>query len=403
MKKILAVLLAALMLLSVCSFASAEDIELEFVFHKEEQAAINAIEAVCEAFNAANPGIKVNVASIPDSATVLQTRAITDDMPDLFGVTTSTTFDIMFEDGLIMDLSDQAFLNNVEASTLALSACNGKYYRLPYSLSVYGLYVRTDIFEEQGLELPTTWDELMDVCEKLVAAGITPFSLPDKTMVYQRMERMMSFLSEDDSEFKAIAAGEMDVKDSTVLNAFADASLKIASYMTPESLGAEYTESYQQLIAGEAAMTINGQWSLTTLKDYDPDIKVALIPLPNPIGENKVVISIDSGFCISANTKYPEECLKFLEFMAQTEIAQMYTDIEGSPNTINGVVMTVPELSVMSESLAAGKVCVSQNAIWPSGFRKALGAVATDDLIIEADKDTFFADAYDTIIEYYNN
>ena len=36
--------------------------------------------------------------------------------------------------------------------------------------------------------------------------------------------------------------------------------------------------------------------------------------------------------------KYPAECLKFLEFMAQTEVAQMYTDLEGSPNTISGVI-----------------------------------------------------------------
>ena len=31
------------------------------------------------------------------------------------------------------------------------------------------------------------------VAERAKAAGITPFALPDKTMVYQRMERMMSF------------------------------------------------------------------------------------------------------------------------------------------------------------------------------------------------------------------
>ena len=88
--------------------------------------------------------------------------------------------------------------------------------------------------------------------------------------------------------------------------------------MTPESLGAEYTESYQQLIAGQAAMTINGGWSLATLKDYDPDIKVALIPMPNPTGEeSKVVVSIDTNFCISSSTKHPEECLKFFEYLAR--------------------------------------------------------------------------------------
>lgn len=404
MKKVLSMVLAAMMLLSLCSFAAAEDVvELEFVYHKTESNAIDAMETVINNFNAANPGIKVNFVQVPDTATVLQSRAQLNEMPDMFGCTTGNMFELMFEDGIIMDLTGQEFLSSVEPSSLEMSTYNGKNWRLPYSLSCYGLYVRTDIFEEQGLALPTTWDELMDVCEKLTAAGITPFALPDKTMVYQRMERMMSFMSEDDTEFKQIAAGELEAKDSKLLQTYANASLQIVNYMTPESLGAEYTESYQQLIAGQAAMTINGGWSLATLKDYDPDIKVALIPMPNPTGdESKVVVSIDTNFCISSSTKHPEECLKFFEYLAQPEVAQVYANKEGSPCVINGVTVSTPELSVISEAMAEGKICLSQNAIWPSGFRKALGNVATE-LEIDQDVDAFYEGAAEVIDEYYNN
>ena len=404
MKKVLSMVLAAMLLLSLCSFASAEDVvELEFVYHKTESNAIDAMETVINNFNAANPGIKVNFVQVPDTATVLQSRAQLNEMPDMFGCTTGNMFELMFEDGIIMDLTGQEFLSSVEPSSLEMSTYNGKNWRLPYSLSCYGLYVRTDIFEEQGLALPTTWDELMDVCEKLTAAGITPFALPDKTMVYQRMERMMSFMSEDDTEFKQIAAGELEAKDSKLLQNYANAALQIVNYMTPESLGAEYTESYQQLIAGQAAMTINGGWSLATLKDYDPDIKVALIPMPNPTGEeSKVVVSIDTNFCISSSTKHPEECLKFFEYLAQPEVAQVYADKEGSPCVINGVTVSTPELSDISEAMAEGKICLSQNAIWPSGFRKALGNVATE-LEIDQDVDAFYEGAAEVIDEYYNN
>ena len=404
MKKVLSMVLAAMLLLSLCSFASAEDVvELEFVYHKTESNAIDAMETVINNFNAANPGIKVNFVQVPDTATVLQSRAQLNEMPDMFGCTTGNMFELMFEDGIIMDLTGQEFLSSVEPTSLEMSTYNGKNWRLPYSLSCYGLYVRTDIFEEQGLALPTTWDELMDVCEKLTAAGITPFALPDKTMVYQRMERMMSFMSEDDTEFKQIAAGELEAKDSKLLQNYANASLQIVNYMTPESLGAEYTESYQQLIAGQAAMTINGGWSLATLKDYDPDIKVALIPMPNPTGEeSKVVVSIDTNFCISSSTKHPEECLKFFEYLAQPEVAQVYANKEGSPCVINGVTVSTPELSVISEAMAEGKICLSQNAIWPSGFRKALGNVATE-LEIDQDVDAFYEGAAEVIDEYYNN
>ena len=149
----------------------------------------------------------------------------------------------MFADGMILDLTGQPFLSNVQESTLA--AYEGRNRRLPYSLSYYGLYVRTDIFDAQGLAYPTTRDELMDVCAKLKDAGITPFTLLDKTFVYQRMERMMSYMSEDDTEFKQIAADELAELDSVVLKAYAEASLQLAENMTVESLCAEYTASFQ--------------------------------------------------------------------------------------------------------------------------------------------------------------
>lgn len=403
-RKLMALLLTVAMTIGLCSFAQADEVvELEYVIHKSEQAAIDGMQAVIDQFNAENAGIHVTMTTTPDFATVIQTRAQTNDMPDVFSCTTSTMYEIMFEDGLIMDLTGQPFLENVEPETLALSAYQGKNWRMPYSLSCYGLYLRTDIFEQKGIAWPTTWDELMAACEQLKAAGVTPFVLPDKTMVYQRMERMMGIIDSTDDEFKAIAAGTLDVHDSKVLTTYANASVQIAQNMTPESLGAEYTESYQALLADEAAMTINGQWSLTTLKTYDPEVKLAMIPLPNPTGDNsRIPVSIDTSFAISASTEHPAECLTFLEYLSKTETAQKYTDIELSPNVIKGVEYHVPELEKVSEKMNNGEIFISLNAVWPSGLRKELGDAATN-LVIDGDVETFLAEAGDIITEYYND
>ncbi|MEG1892162.1 MAG: extracellular solute-binding protein [Clostridia bacterium] len=215
------------------------------------------------------------------------------------------------------------------------------------------------------------------------------------------MERMMGIIAPTDDEFKAIAAGTLQPKDSKVLTAYANASIQLAKNMTPESLGAEYTESYQALLAGEAAMTINGQWSLTTLKTYDPAVKVALIPLPNPTGEaTNVAVSIDTSFCISSSTKHPQECLAFLSFLSQTDVAQKYTDMEASPNVVKGVKYNVPELEKISEKMNNGEIFISLNAVWPSGLRKDLGDAATN-LVIDCDVDAFLDDAASIIAEYY--
>ncbi|NLD04018.1 MAG: extracellular solute-binding protein [Clostridiales bacterium] len=403
MRKFLSVMLFAMMMLGLAAPAMAGGVvELEYVIHKSESEAIEGMHKVIDAFNAENPGIHVTLTPPPDFATVIQTRAQTNEMPDLFSCVTNNMYEIMFRDGLIMDLTGQPFLANVADETLALSTYESRNWRMPYSLSYYGLYVRTDIFEQQGLAFPTTWDELMDVCAKLQAAGITPFALPDKTMVYQRMERVMGIISDNDEDFRKIASGELAAADSKVLTVYAASAVKIADNMTEESYGSEYTESYQQLLAGQAAMTINGQWSLLTLKNFDPNVQVALIPLPNPTGEvSRVPVSIDTSFCISSSTKHPEEALKFLEFLSRKETAQMYTDIEGSPNVIKGVQYNVPELEKVTEKMNAGEIFISLNSIWPSGLRKELGDAATN-LVIDKDVDTFLSEAEYIIDEYYN-
>jgi raffinose/stachyose/melibiose transport system substrate-binding protein len=58
---------------------------------------------------------------------------------------------------------------------------DGVTYGVPYS-GLTGVYVwyRKDTFEENGVTPPKTWSELLDVCEKLKANGVTPFALANK-------------------------------------------------------------------------------------------------------------------------------------------------------------------------------------------------------------------------------
>ena len=45
---------------------------------------------------------------------------------------------------------------------------------IPYSITAAGVIYNKDLFEQQGLEVPTTWSELIEVCEAFQSAGITP-------------------------------------------------------------------------------------------------------------------------------------------------------------------------------------------------------------------------------------
>ena len=55
---------------------------------------------------------------------------------------------------------------------------DGVTYMTPSALGdAYGVYYNKDIFDKYGLTEPETWDELIEICDTLVANGVTPFAL----------------------------------------------------------------------------------------------------------------------------------------------------------------------------------------------------------------------------------
>lgn len=51
---------------------------------------------------------------------------------------------------------------------------NGVSYFIPESMYTHGFFYDAAMFRELGLEVPNTWDDLMDVCETLKENGIAP-------------------------------------------------------------------------------------------------------------------------------------------------------------------------------------------------------------------------------------
>lgn len=385
--------------------ASGEKIEIEYLNHKSESEAIEAMDELIAKFESENPDIHVTQTTTPDFATVITTRAQTNEMPDVFSCTTNNSYEIMFQDGLIADLTGQEFLNSVEPATLSLSEYEGKNWRLPYSLSCYGLYVRTDVFEKNGISIPETYDELVAAAAALKEKSITPFECGNKDMgvVGQRMERLMGIINDKcDAEFRQIAEGSLAPADSPTLNKYAEVEHWISQNTAEDSLGVDQTASYQNFIADGGAMLINGTWTLATLKSYDPEIKVAMVPFPNPTGDvSKVPISIDTSFCIAEATEHKDACLRFLEFLSQSENAQIYTNCEGSPNVIQGVQYGVDEFAAITEKMNKGEIFISLNAIWPSGLRNEMRDYAQA-LMMDGDEAAFVEAIGAVIQDVYN-
>lgn len=383
------VLLAVFSLVLVASQVQAAEIEVYLLKPEIE----TVMGQIAQDFMAENPDIKVTVTSVADPTTVLLTRIATNDMPDVLNTfPAEDRYKAMFDDEQLLDLTDQPFLNNVADSMLEMAAYKGRHFALPMTLSSYGIYYRTDIFEKLGLSEPKTYAELIEASKVLKANGYDAFALPNRDVgnIAQRLERLIGVINNhSNEEFKKIASGEMKVEDSVTIRTFAEMCLEILPYGTDDHLGLDYESAVADIVNGKAAMMISGTWMLSTMQNSDPDIPVKLIPFPSPLSDVPMVpVNIDTSFSVSADLKDPTPALKFVEYMSRTDVAQKYYEVDGNVNMIKGVVFDKPEHMYMKELMDQGNMFLTQVNFWPTGLREEM-RVPAQQLFIDGDVDAF--------------
>ncbi|PCE15610.1 hypothetical protein AUC47_12050 [Microbacterium sp. SZ1] len=99
--------------------------------------------------------------------------------PGLFTWHTGSSLEDLVSEGLVAETTDiweKAVADgDISESVKDLYTIDGKQYCTPISVDDWVMYYDKRTFSELGLEVPTTWDEMMTVADTLVDAGIAPF------------------------------------------------------------------------------------------------------------------------------------------------------------------------------------------------------------------------------------
>ena len=137
--------------------------------------------AIVEAFEEANPDIDVTVSgeAVSEHLQKLSIAAQSDTLPDVFWVYKSTAEE-MQEAGKLLDLApvlDELDLtDSFPESTISNFSADEVIYGVPYQGLLTGLWVNEKILADNGLEVPVTFDDLVNVANALSAKGITTIS-----------------------------------------------------------------------------------------------------------------------------------------------------------------------------------------------------------------------------------
>ena len=172
MKKALAAGVAMAMALSMASMgAMAEDnaVDVNVIAAQYGQNTADWWAQFVKDFNAANPGINLNVEVVSwnDIYTVVNTRIANGEAPDVLNI--DVFADYQADDLLlpIQDVVSEETYSKMYDAFLEQSEIDGTVWAVPDLASASALYYNKDILEAAGVEVPTTWDELTAACKAI--------------------------------------------------------------------------------------------------------------------------------------------------------------------------------------------------------------------------------------------
>lgn len=317
---------------------------IEFFNQKKEME--GTIEEIIQDFEKLHPDIDVQMTSVPDAGTVLKTRMLSGDVPDVINLyPQNIDFQEWANAGFFYDMTGQDYLDNLKNQYADKYAINGKVYNVPLTANVSGIYYNKTKFEALGLKAPETWDEFVQLVDDIKVAGETPFAIAGTEgwtlNGYHQLSLITTTGSADAaneylrySQPNSISADDDILKaDAAKLDLLADEGNQQANWK-----GASYNDAIVAFTSEDALMTTNGSWALAAMRQQEPTFEISTFAFPGEEpGQSATVGAGDFALSIAAETENLEAAETFVAYMTTPEPMQKYYDVDGSPVAVIGV------------------------------------------------------------------
>lgn len=361
LKRILgaAVALALVLALAACGAAPSDDaaqgdtpkdnvvtdgqIEIElWVAGTEEDSHYRCYPAAIAKFEEENPDVKINLipgGNVDDYSKKLTLLAETNDLPDLF-LTGDAQIIGYAEAGVMTDITDYMEADEEWSSweymtgsyDKMLNYCNGRKYGIPMNGTAAGFFFNKTMFDEQGLEIPNTWDELLNAVKVFKEAGIVPMvhGASDLWSIWGFFPMFNQYgIAEIADDLKS---GATTWSDSSMLEAYKRIQELAEAGAFPETTSSmTHAQAREAFIAGESPIITIGSWDATTIAngtEDEIDFRWSFQGMPNcDYNDNVGLKSMDwliyTGASLAETDEKLEAGLRFLKFMCSPEASQI--------------------------------------------------------------------------------
>ena len=406
-KKVISAVLAVSMLAAVILPGCGSDensgkTEIEILQYKPEAATY--FDQVEEQFNATHDDIHLTISSPNDASTIMRTRFIREDYPDIIGIGGDINYSYYVDADILADVSDYEGLSDVKQSyidileNLEITPKDGT-YGVPYVANAAGILYNKDMFEEHGWEIPESWSELIDLCEEIQAEGILPFyfGFRDTWTCLAPWNSLAVDLAPADT-CQQVNAGETTFSEEYV--EVAEKCLELVSYGPEDPFAYGYNDACTAFASGESAMYPIGSYAVPQILSVNPEMNIDSFVTPGNDDPSKNTLNsgVDLMFAVTAECENKEAAYEVLDFLMADENIQAYIDDQNAVPCKDGDFDLAPMLDGMTPFIESGNMTDYQDHYYPS-------EMAADALIqtylINKDADAFLKD-FDSRWQRYN-
>lgn len=407
MTSLVAGIMAAATIMSGCGNGQEDNgkVTIEIVQYKPE--AVKVFEALEQKFNETHDDIELKIDSPNDAMTILKTRFIREDYPDIIGIGGDINYSNFLDSNMLMDISDYEGLDNIKDAYLAVDKelefipMDGV-YAVPYMANAAGVLYNKDLFDQHGWTIPTTWDEFTALCESIQDAGIQPlyFGFKDTWTCLAPWNAISVDLAPSD------VCAQVNRGETTFTEQYrevAERTKALLQYAQDDPFAYSYNDACTAFARGESAMYVIGSYAVPQIKSVNPDMNIDsfVFPASNNAEENILNSGNDLQFSIMENCPNKEAAYEVLDFLLEDENVQAYIDDQSAVPCKEGDFVLPTMLSGMFSYIEEGKLADYQDHHYPSEM--SVDALIQTFLMDESDNavDTFL-NKFDTDWTRYN-
>lgn len=347
-------------------------------------------EKVCDAFEAANEGVTVELTIDKNLEDVIDPAMKAGDYPDVImravGAESGMT-ETFIRDNNLTELTDvldmtvpgeevtvgEKILPGFTKNTIVNPYGAGKTYLMPMFYGPCGLFYNAGLFEEKGWEVPETWDEMWELGDKAQAEGIALFTYPT-TGYFDAFFYALLHEAMGEENFTKALKYEEGIWDTPEAQQVFDIIAKLASYTektTPANANDNDFQKNQQMILDNKALFMpNGNWVIGEMAEAPraEGFEWGFTTLPAlEEGRERASYSFFEQVWMPKEAKNQDLGKQFIAYLYSDEAAEIFATEGGAVQPIAG----------MTDKLSGD--AVTYYGIYDTGAVAVLDAFSTTD------------------------